>query len=371
MASQRIAVLFGGRSGEHDVSLRSAASIMQALSDNNHNVFPVGITRDGRWLAGGDPMAALLNKQVPGDCYFTSVITDPVEPGFLLWKNGDDGSKEVIAYEKVDLVFPVLHGTYGEDGTVQGLLDMAGIPYIGAGVLASATGMDKVVMKEIFLRNGLPVGDYLHFMSNRWQTGQSGIIAAVEEEISYPCFIKPANLGSSVGISKAYSRDQLLAGIDEALLYDEKVLVEAHIPGREIECSVLGDMEAFASLPGEIVPNTDFYDYHSKYIDDRSELIIPAELTPETVSEIKRLAIEAFKALSVSGMARVDFFVDSENGKIVLNEINTIPGFTSISMYPKLWEASGVGYAQLVERLVQIALARYERRSKLITIPPV
>ncbi len=371
MSSHRIAVLFGGRSGEHEVSLRSAASIMKALSENEHTVFPVGITREGKWLAGGDPMAALQSGNIPGDCYSASVITDPVSPGFLLWRDKGNGDREIVSFEKVDLVFPVLHGTYGEDGAVQGLLEMAGLPYIGAGVLASATGMDKVVMKELFVRGGLPVGEYLFFTGNEWLTSRDKIIDSMENKLAYPCFIKPANLGSSVGISKAYNRQEFISGVDEALLYDEKVVVEAHINGREVECSVLGDLEPLASLPGEIVPNTDFYDYHSKYIDDRSELIIPAKLEPHVVEEIKSLSIEAFKILSVSGMARVDFFVNDKDNKIIINEINTIPGFTSISMYPKLWEASGLGYSELVGSLVKIALERHERRSRLITRPPV
>ena len=316
-------------------------------------------------------MAALQSGNIPGECHAASVITDPVSPGFLLWHEKEGGGREIVSFEKVDLVFPVLHGTYGEDGAVQGLLDMAGLPYIGAGVLASATGMDKVVMKDLFIRGGLPVGEYYYFLGNEWLSKKDKLLEKIEKKLAYPCFIKPANLGSSVGISKAYSRQELIAGVEEALLYDEKVVVEAFIPGREVECSVLGDLEPFASLPGEIIPNTDFYDYHSKYIDDRSELIIPAKLSPEIIEEVKRLSVKAFKILSVSGMARVDFFVDSDNNKILINEINTIPGFTNISMYPKLWEASGLSYSKLVGNLVKIALERYRRRSSLITSPPI
>ena len=248
---------------------------------------------------------------------------------------------------------------------------MAGLPYVGCGVLASAAGMDKAVMKELFIQHGLPVGRYLYFEQQDWSADQNIWLERIEAEIGYPCFIKPANLGSSVGISKAYHVEELIRGTEEAFAYDEKVIVEAFIPGREIECSVLGDREVRASLPGEIIPSQDFYDYKAKYIDDRSELIIPAKLEESLVKEIQALAIKSFKAIGGSGMARADFFVDVEKKKVVINEINTIPGFTSISMYPKLWEVSGLPYRDLIERLIQIAMQKHERRKRLINLPPI
>ncbi len=370
MSEKKIAVIFGGRSGEHVVSLRSAAFIMEALKRNNYEVFPVGITREGTWIAGGDPWKALKEDQPPGDCYKTALITDPVSPGFLLWEEKSCTRKEIISFQEVDIAFPVLHGPFGEDGTIQGMFEMANLPYVGPGVLASSVGMDKVVMKEVFLQRNLPVGNYLYFMNEEWLKNRDFWVGMVVDEIKFPCFIKPANLGSSVGISKVYNVEQFAKGVEEALTYDEKIIVEANIPGREIECSVLGDLKISASLPGEIIPNNDYYDYKAKYIDDRSELIIPARLNSGLKEEIQRLAIEAFKSIYGSGMARVDFFVNSDN-EIIINEINTIPGFTSISMYPKLWDASGTPYNELIDQLVQIALNRHERRNRLKSSPPV
>lgn len=369
MTNRKVAVIFGGRSGEHVVSLRSAASIMEALKGNNYEIFPVGITREGTWIAGGDPWKVLHENNPPGECFKTALITDPVRPGFLMWQDKPD-RKEIVSFEEVDLAFPVLHGPFGEDGTIQGLFEMANMPYVGPGVLASSVGMDKAVMKEVFLQKNLPVGPYLHFMSEDWLNNRNYWVGRVEKEIKFPCFIKPANLGSSVGISKAYDREQFIQGTEEAFNYDEKVVIETNIPGREIECSVLGDTEINASLPGEIIPNSDFYDYSTKYINDRSELIIPAKLDEGLTKEIQQMAVDSFKAICGSGMARVDFFVDSSK-KITVNEVNTIPGFTGISMYPKLWEASGLPYNELVNRLVQIGLNRHERRNRLKSSPPV
>ncbi|MGI6307666.1 MAG: D-alanine--D-alanine ligase family protein [Dethiobacteria bacterium] len=359
----KVAVLFGGRSGEHAVSLVSAASIMAAMSKERYEIIPVGITEDGRWLCGGDPLQALQEKQIPGGCHFTSIATDPLAPGLFLW----DAEARWQGFLPLDAVFPVLHGPYGEDGTVQGLLELAGLPYVGAGVLASAAGMDKAVMKILFQSRGLPVPAYLYFDSYAWQSDKKALMARIEKELGYPCFVKPANLGSSVGISKAVCRETLAQGIAGALLYDHKIIIETYIPGREIECSVLGNEEPMASVPGEIIPGAEFYDYRAKYIDNRARLLIPAPLKPAVVEKLQDYAVEAFQAVECSGLARIDFFYQEEEDKIYVNEINTLPGFTNISMYPKLWEASGIPYAKLIDRLIDFALEKHRRRKKLFT----
>ncbi len=368
MKRKKIAVIFGGCSGEHDVSLRSGESVMNALDTDKYQVIPVGITPAGTWIAGGDPLRILMEKKkIDDNMTRAAMVTDPENPGLLLW-NQKNGKWNIKEYVSLDVVFPVLHGPYGEDGAVQGLLEMSGIPYVGSGILASATGMDKAVMKEIFISNDLPVGRFIYFQKKQWETEPEKYLIKASVVLKYPCFVKPANLGSSVGISKAANREQLVAAINEAFLYDEKVLLEAFIPGREIECSVLGDQVPEVSVPGEIIPCNEFYDYQAKYIDDRSELIIPAELSPAAEKEVRRLAEKVFLSIGASGMARVDFFVD--NNKVTVNEINTIPGFTSISMYPKLWAASGLPYNELIDRLVMLATERFERRRSLINLPP-
>jgi len=356
----KVGILFGGRSGEHAVSLLSAASVMSAMDPGKYEIVPVGITEDGRWLAGGDPMKALQEKDIPGDCFFASMVTDPRAPGLLLL----DESKSSRGFIPLDAVFPVLHGPYGEDGTVQGLLELAGLPYVGAGVLSSAAGMDKVVMKILFQHRGLPVGDFLYFKSFDWARERISLLKKIEERLGYPCFVKPANLGSSVGVNKADGQEALIRCIEEALRYDHKVIVEAYIRGREIECSVLGDEEPICSVPGEIVPGGEFYDYRAKYIDSSSKLIIPASLPPEARERIRAYAVEAFLAVECSGLGRVDFFYQEEEDRVYVSEINTIPGFTSISMYPKLWEASGVPYEALIDRLLQLAFERYDDKKR-------
>lgn len=365
----KVAVLFGGRSGEHAVSLRSAASVMEAMDRDKYEIIPVGITEEGKWLAGGNPLRALQEKKIPGDCCWAQLITDPTSPGILLIDPQDSrGYERIRGIISVDAVFPVLHGPYGEDGTVQGLLELAGLPYVGAGVLSSAVGMDKVVMKILFRQAGLPVTDFIHFKAYQWEGSQrESILEEIEGKLGYPCFIKPSNLGSSVGVSKALDREGLLAGIQDALRYDNKVLVEAFVPGREIECSVLGEDNPMASTPGEIVPCNEFYDYRAKYIDEGSLLIIPAELPRDVEEKIKEYSVRAFQAVQCSGLGRVDFFYRDEGKRIVVNEINTIPGFTSISMYPKLWEASGIPYPELINRLIEIALKRQQDKKKLLT----
>jgi len=259
-------------------------------------------------------------------------------------------------------VFPVLHGTYGEDGTVQGLLELAGLPYVGSGVLGSALGMDKVAMKAVFRAHGLPIGDYVAVQRSAWRARPEAIVAEVEARLGYPVFTKPANLGSSVGVAKAHNREELVRGLDLAARFDRRLLVEAGINAREIECAVLGNDDPIASVPGEVVPSNEFYDYRAKYIDNASGLFIPARLPAETAAQIRDVAVRAFLALDCAGMARVDFFLCKDTGRVYLNEVNTIPGFTAISMYPKLWEASGVPYPELVDRLIELALERHEDR---------
>ncbi len=356
----RIGVLFGGRSGEHAVSLLSAASVMAAMDKSKYDIIPIGITEDGRWLAGKDPLQALRQTELPRGCFLATLVTNPRAPGLYLFK--DD---KVVEFITLDLIFPVLHGPYGEDGTVQGLLELAGIPYVGAGVLSSSAGMDKEVMKILFRQRGLPVADFIAFKDHRWEKESGRVIELIEGEIGYPCFVKPANLGSSVGINKAFKREELRTGIETALRYDRKVIVETFISGREIECSVLGNDEPAASIPGEIIPSGDFYDYRAKYIDNRSRLIIPAPLEAEIQEKIKRYAIGAFQAVDCSGLGRVDFFYREKEKEIYVSEINTMPGFTEISMYPRLWEHSGIPFAGLIDKLVELALERQRRKSRL------
>ncbi len=367
MERKKVAVIFGGRSGEHVVSLRSAASIMEAIDTEKYDVIPVGISREGVWQSGPDVWLSLWEQREPGEAFKTVFLTDPKNPGLLI-KSGS--SEREWWFQPLDLVFPVLHGTYGEDGTIQGLLEMAGIPYVGSGVLASSTGMDKVVMKMLFAQAGLPIATYFYFYRSQW-SGQGSIWQEkASKTLGYPCFVKPANLGSSVGISKVCEPEELAPAVEEALLYDEKVVVEGYVEGREIECAVLGNSDAGVSRPGEVIPCNDFYDYRAKYIDDRSTLVIPVELGANLEQLLKDYSLQSFQAVEASGLARVDFFVNTANGAVTVNEINTMPGFTSISMYSKLWEASGVNYSTLVNRLMDLAEERFQRRQSLMHAPP-
>jgi D-alanine-D-alanine ligase len=369
----RVAVVFGGRSGEHEVSLTSARAIMGALEaqPGKYEVVPVGITKEGHWLAGADPLRALLAASSEGPPLLAAVAqeaavaADPGAGGLLLVPRQRDALTAPNAPAGgIDVVFPVLHGPFGEDGTVQGMLELAGVPYVGAGVLASALGMDKVAMKAAFQQAGLPVLDYLPVLRRDWQQRPAEVEDAIERRFGYPCFVKPANLGSSVGISKVHDRAELGPALAEAGRYDRKLLAEqAAIDCREIECSVLGNDDPIASVPGEVVPCREFYDYRAKYIEEGSELIIPASLPAATVARVRALAVGAFTAIDCAGMARVDFFVSRDGSQVWVNEINTIPGFTPISMYPKLWEASGIPFAALVDRLVHLALERHAERT--------
>ena len=366
----RVAVVFGGRSGEHEVSLISAASVMQAMDKSKYEIYPIGITREGRWLTTGDPMRALQSggteQPLLGAAERGGVAGRPVvaERGALV-----PGTREA-GFPEVDVVFPVLHGPYGEDGTIQGLLELADIPYVGAGVLGSALGMDKVAMKDVFRAHGLTVVEYVAFLARDWRDRPADCLARIEGRLRYPCFVKPANLGSSVGITKAHNQRELVQGLDEASQYDRRLLVEQGVNAREIEVSVLGNDEPEASLPGEVVPCNEFYDYAAKYLDGESELRIPAPISAEQTRQVQEMAIQAFKALDCAGMARVDFLLCRESGRLYINEINTIPGFTSISMYPKLWEASGLPYPKLIDRLIELAIERHEERRRLRTQYP-
>ncbi len=364
---KKVAVIFGGRSGEHIVSLRSAASIMKAIDQEKYEIVPVGITREGTWISGPDAWAALWENRLPENAGTAVLVTNPTRPGLLLQGTESANDWRFIA---LDLVFPVLHGTYGEDGTIQGLFEMAGLPYVGSGVLASSTGMDKAVMKVLFSEKGLPIAPYLVFHRSEWMNRQGFWLNKVQEELGYPAFVKPSNLGSSVGISKAYHPEDLVAAVENALRYDHKILIEQHVEGREIECGVIGNREANASRPGEVIPCNDFYDYRAKYLDDRSGLVVPVELGVELEEKIKEYSLRAFHAIEADGLARVDFFLKRSDDQIILNEINTMPGFTSISMYPKMFEASGLSYSSLVEMLLELAVERYKNRQALLSAPP-
>lgn len=353
-----IGVIFGGRSGEHEVSLVSATSIIGALDKEKFNVIPIGITKDGRWFSNSEILATLKSKKAPDEKDEVAIIPEPTRQGLYHIMSG--------GLTPLDATFIVLHGTYGEDGTVQGLLDLAGIPYVGAGVLGSSVGMDKIVQKDVAKQSGINVTPSIWFLSRDITASTGIIIDKIEKTLGYPCFIKPANSGSSVGISKAHNGSELRSSLLDAARYDRRVLIEKGVENaREIEVGVLGNDEPVASCIGEVVPSNEFYDYDAKYVDGRSKTIVPAEMHPKTEGEIKQIAIMAFKALDVAGMARVDFLVTKD--AIFFNEVNTIPGFTSISMYPKLFEASGIPYASLLERLIALAVGRSTERSKFLT----
>jgi len=360
----RVGVIFGGRSGEHEVSLRSAESIINALDRSKYEVVPIGITKEGGWLISGDA-ARLLPQSIMDsrDNEAVAIIGDPTRKGLTRLNSEGQHSRA----EQLDVVFPVLHGTYGEDGTIQGLLDMAGVPYVGCGVLGSATGMDKVVMKHLFQQAGLTIVEFEWFLRRQWQTDPDAIIDRIRQKIGFPCFVKPANLGSSVGVSKAESEQELVDAIDDAARYDRKIIVERAVRGREIEVGILGNEDPIASLPGEIMAGHEFYDYEDKYLDNTSRTEVPARLPADAIDQIQRDGIRAFQAIDGSGLARVDFFVEDDSGRVIINEINTMPGFTSISMYPKMWEASGYPYPKLIDRLIELALERHRDRSRNLT----
>ncbi|MGH9838755.1 MAG: D-alanine--D-alanine ligase [Blastocatellia bacterium] len=361
----RVGVIFGGRSGEHEVSLRSAESVINALDRTKYEVVPIAVTRQGKWLASSEATNLVPSAVIQSADQRVAIFGDPTERGLARFStDGKAGERESL-----DVIIPVLHGTYGEDGTIQGLLEMADVPYVGCGVLASAAGMDKVVMKRLFREAGLPIVDFTHFLRTQWEANSTRIESHVVEGVGLPCFVKPANLGSSVGISKAVDAKSLNAAIVLAAKFDRKIIVEKGVDAREIEVSVLGNDSPIASLPGEIIPRTAaFYDYKAKYVDaNGARLAIPAELTEAQTAEVQQLAIRAFQAIDGSGLGRVDFFLERGTDRLLVNEINTMPGFTSISMYPKLWDASGIGYGQLIDRLIELAFERHREKSRNAT----
>jgi D-alanine-D-alanine ligase len=387
----RVGVLFGGRSGEHEVSLLSAASVLNAIDRTKYDVVPIGISKEGRWLTGGESQRLLKGGQQSENPRRLRAGDPETTPGAAVLARGDSvlvppeprGDRHsLIPFESavpdhrpahqaidVDVIFPVLHGTFGEDGTIQGLLELAGIPYVGAGVLGSAAGMDKDIMKRLFAAAGLPIVKHVTILRVEWEKGPKKAKKQIESKLKYPVFVKPANLGSSVGISKAHDAKELGPAMDLAATYDRKIIIEQGVGGkqkkaREIECSVLGNDDAKASVPGEIVPVKEFYDYAAKYLDEGSELLIPAKLSRALTKQVQQMAIAAFKAVDSAGLARVDFLLDPATDKLYLNEINTMPGFTAISMYPKLWAASGLEYPKLIDRLIELAIERHGEKSR-------
>ena len=380
MKRLRVGVLYGGRSGEHEVSLASAAAVFSSLDRKRYEPIAIRIEKDGRWALADRPPTTMSAAEVIEHARLEAarpsrsgrevhLMARPSEETILSIdrrSSRDDEGQAVVTGLNLDVIFPVLHGPYGEDGTIQGLLELANVPYVGAGVLASALGMDKAVMKVVFAAAGLPVCPYRAVLRHDWQSHRDTIATDLEKALGYPMFVKPANLGSSVGISKAKTRPELMNAMDLAGSFDRKIVIEAAVQdAREIECAVLGNDNPEASTPGEVIPSREFYDYEAKYLDDGSKVVIPATIGPKTAAEIQRLSILAFKAIDGAGMARVDFLLSPD--KIFVNEINTIPGFTTISMYSKLWAASGVDYPSLLDRLVALALERHAEKQQLRT----
>ena len=355
-----VCVIFGGVSGEHEISLLSARSILAALDPRKYHVLQIGITHEGEWLTGEDVLSALSNGTLDG-CSVATLLADPSRTGiYRLYPL--NGSERLELIRKVDVVFPVLHGTFGEDGTIQGLFELANIAYVGSGVVASAVGMDKGIFKDVMRANGIAVADSRVFTRREINENSARVVEMSEKIASYPLFVKPANLGSSVGVSKCHDREELISGLKEAARFDRRILVEKGIDAREIEVSVLGNEQPIASVPGEIIPADEFYSYDAKYHDNRSQLLIPAPLTETQAEQARELAIKTYKAIDAAGMARVDMLMERSSGIIYVNEINTIPGFTQISMYPKLWAATGIAYSELVDRLIELALERKSER---------
>jgi D-alanine-D-alanine ligase len=387
MKKLRVGILFGGRSGEHEISLLSAASVLDAIDKDKYEVVPIGITKEGRWVTSWHAQNLLRGKKFEdkhlraGDPDATSaaavlasgdsmiVPPMPAADSLVPFQTGAQAMRSQNSIN-VDVIFPVMHGTFAEDGTIQGLLELADIAYVGAGVLGSAAGMDKDIMKQLFKAAGLPIVKHVTVLRSGWQRDPKKVRREIEKKLKYPVFVKPANLGSSVGISKVHDAQELPAAMDEAASFDRKIVIEQGVGGkkkkaREIECSVLGNDDPQASVAGEIVPGAEFYDYKAKYQDEGSQLLIPAKLSKPQMKKVQEMAIAAFKAVDCSGLARVDFLMEpGANGKLYLNEINTMPGFTSISMYPKLWKATGIEYADLIDQLIELGLARYAEKKK-------
>jgi len=354
-----IALLFGGRSAEHDVSLASAAAVYRNINKKKYRVKSLYIGKDGKW------------KRVASPLLPRAKLTEGPACSFLPWESNAPGRTRSVIRPleqrfRADIYFPVLHGPCGEDGTIQGVLEMADVTYVGAGVLASAAGMDKAVAKALFAMSRLPLVKYATLLDSDWRNHREAVLALIQREFSLPFFVKPANLGSSVGISKVKRRAGTARALNHAFRYDRKILVEEGVKGREIECSVLGNDEPRASLPGEVIPHREFYDYRDKYVEGKTQFRIPAKLPEATTREVRRLAVKAFKAVDCAGLARIDFFLEDGTGKIYLNEINTIPGFTEISMYPKLWGVSGISFSRLIEELLRLGLERHRRKKRCL-----
>ena len=381
----RVGILFGGRSGEHEVSLLSAASVVNAIDKSKYDVVPIGITKEGRWLTAHHAERLLRGEKHHEERHLRAGDPDAT-PGAAVLAKGEDvlvppvpetalaplqgsGVHHSASPIEVDVIFPVLHGTFGEDGTIQGLLELADIAYVGAGVLGSAAGMDKDVMKRLFAAAGLPIVKHITILRSQWQDDPKGVRRMVEKKLKYPVFVKPANLGSSVGITKAHGRSELAGALDEAAKFDRKLIVEEGVGGakhkaRELECSVLGNDRPEASVVGEVVPGKEFYDYEAKYLSEGSQLHIPAKISKRQMKQVQQMAVGAFQAVDASGLSRVDFLMDPKSRKVYVNEINTMPGFTSISMYPKLWAASGLEYPKLIDRLIQLGLERHADKKR-------
>lgn len=368
----RIGLIYGGKSGEHDVSLQTALAVMKAVDFTKYEITPFYISKKGEWRSGTPLLGPAESKEV---LTFSTVDASAPASNALAPIFGGIQTKGDVAVSSItsagaedlglDVVFPLLHGTFGEDGTIQGLLEMANIPYVGAGVLASAVGMDKVMMKKVFAQEGLPQCIFRHFTRTEWEKNRAYHLMELETAIGYPCFVKPANLGSSVGISKARNQEELIAAVAFAFQYDRKVIIEENIDAREIEVAVLGNDEPIASVVGEIVSSNEFYDYKAKYLDGKSAMIIPAEISQEISDEVRALALRAFLAVDGSGLSRVDFFLGKADQKIYINEINTMPGFTPFSMYPLLWQETGKPYKELLDDLIRLALDRHAAKQNI------
>jgi D-alanine-D-alanine ligase len=358
----RIGLIFGGRSGEHEISLLSARSVLAALNPEKYEITQIGVTHQGSWLVGDEVLEALSRLRT-GELTPAAILPVPEDQALYAIRSTQAGAI-LERFADLDVVFPLLHGTFGEDGTIQGLLEMADLAYVGSGVLGSSVGMDKALFKDVMRSNGVPVVESITVLRKEITSEMEAVLARLEQLAPYPLFVKPANLGSSVGITKCRSRADLLEGLMEAARYDRRVLVERSVNGREIEVSVLGNDDPRASVPGEVIPADEFYTYDAKYHDDRSQLIIPAVLPQEIVEQVQQIAVRAFRACDCAGLARADFLLDKDTNELYLNEINTIPGFTRISMYPKLWNASGVSYPDLVDRLIELALERKAERDQ-------
>lgn len=373
----RIGIIYGGKSGEHDVSLATAKAVIGEFDFNKYEVFPFYITKQGEWRAGAQ-LAAPVGSVADLTFDNGGIVGENAQALALLFGSlsGKQEIQEVLvsvaaspseagAAPEVDVVLPLLHGTFGEDGTIQGMLEMLNLPYVGAGVLASAVGMDKVAMKKMFASEGLPQCLYRYFTRKQWERDRSYFLTEIEVSLGYPCFVKPANLGSSVGVSKARNREELIEAVREAFQYDRKVIVEEFVDAREIEVSVLGNDNPRASVPGEIASSSEFYDYNAKYVDGKSVMTIPADIPLETVQAAQEMAVRAFQAIDGTGLSRVDFFLKRDDGKLLINEINTLPGFTPYSMYPLLWKESGLPFRDLLDELIQLAIERHRERQTI------